>query len=221
MHSWLDVVGNPRLNRKTPSDAHAWKGFRTPSLTLAHDDYLLSERAKVEDITKQPFCQSTQRYFNTLSTRVLVKTQCIRSDTPMSWQRILAFARKQGSPVVVSSDTGEDPLVLVSLAQVEAWMGENPQKNAVISKKSEIVEEKPVTIAPKTFQAMAQEAGVRQVPSAQQQFDTLTRSIEAVSEVPANSDALSRASNVKTGVAPSQGDLSIEERLFFAENGEE
>lgn len=139
----------------------------------------------------------------------------------MSWQRILAFARKQGSPVVVSNDTGEEPLVLVSLAQVEAWMGENAQKITEVSQKTTQTPEKPPSTTPKTFQAMAQEAGVRQVPSAEQQFDTLTRSIEAVSEVPTNPDAPLRAPEVKTGGAPSQGDLSIEERLFFAENGEE
>jgi len=41
----------------------------------------------------------------------------------MSWSRILRFARERQVPVIVTNETGEDPLILLSLDQLEEALG--------------------------------------------------------------------------------------------------
>ncbi len=41
----------------------------------------------------------------------------------MSWSRILRFARERQVPVIVTDETGEDPLILLSLDQLEEALG--------------------------------------------------------------------------------------------------
>ncbi len=156
----------------------------------------------------------------------------------MSWQRILRFAKQRQVPVIITDESGEEPLILLSLDQLEQALdgGAGPDlpppapaprpatpsfipEQSVPSSESEPVQaespELPATPLPAALSTFAELEQAAE-PLAQPAIDIITPPDPEAPKLPPESDQPQPVPPpAPPTTAPTRPDLSLEERFFL------